>query len=51
MKKMLSETGHNRELEDQLKVHISDSLTDIKTHAKLFETLLYSFPSTGYRLV
>ncbi len=44
-KKMLSETGHSRYLEEILKMHISDVLTNMKTDTDLFETLLCSYPS------
>ena len=44
-KKMLSETGHNRYLEDTLKVHITNVLTNIEADTDLFETLLRSYPS------
>ncbi|CAF0742559.1 unnamed protein product [Didymodactylos carnosus] len=44
-KKTLSETGHNRYLEDILTVHITNVLTNIETDTDLFETLLRSYPS------
>jgi hypothetical protein len=43
-KKMLSETGHNRSLEDTLEMHIANVLTDMETDTELFETLLCSYP-------
>ncbi|CAF1312927.1 unnamed protein product [Rotaria sordida] len=43
-KKMLSETGHNRYLEDILKMHITNVLTHMETDTDLFETLLRSYP-------
>ncbi|CAF3163083.1 unnamed protein product [Rotaria sp. Silwood2] len=44
-KKILLETGHNRYLEDTLKMHFSNILANIETDAELFEILLYSYPS------
>ncbi len=44
-KKMLSESGHSRYLEETLKMHISDVLKNMKTNTDLFETLLCSYPS------
>ena len=41
---MLSETRDYRYLEETLKMHISDVLTDIETDIDLFETLLCSYP-------
>ncbi len=35
-KKMLSETGHDRYLEDTLKMHLSNVLTNMETDTKLF---------------
>ena len=43
--KMLPEPGHNRYLENTLKLHISDVLTKMETDTQLFETLLCSYPS------
>ncbi len=42
---MLSEPGHNRYLEETLKMHISDVLKNMETDTDLFETLLCSYPS------
>ncbi|CAF3799088.1 unnamed protein product [Rotaria sp. Silwood1] len=44
-KKMLSEPGHSRYLEETLKMHISDVLKNMETDTDLFETLLCSYPS------
>ncbi|CAF3029224.1 unnamed protein product [Rotaria sp. Silwood2] len=44
-KKMLLETEHNRYLENTLKLHLSDVLTNMETDTELFETLLCSYPS------
>jgi hypothetical protein len=44
-KRMLSETKHSRYLEETLKMHISDVLTNMETNTDLFETLLCSYPS------
>lgn len=44
-RRMLSETKHSRYLEETLKMHISDVLTDMETNTDLFETLLCSYPS------
>ena len=43
--KMLSETRDSRYLEETLKMHLSDVLTDMETNTDLFETLLCSYPS------
>ena len=42
---MLSETKDSRYLEETLKMHISDVLTNTETDIDLFETLLCSYPS------
>ncbi|CAF2518081.1 unnamed protein product [Rotaria sp. Silwood2] len=44
-KKILSEPGHSRYLEETLKMHISDVLKNMKTDTDLFETLLCSYQS------
>jgi hypothetical protein len=44
-KKMLSETERSRYLEETLKMHVSDVLTNMETDTDLFETLLCSYPS------
>ena len=44
-KKMLSEPGLSRYLEETLKMHISDVLKNMETDTDLFETLLCSYPS------
>ncbi|CAF3865513.1 unnamed protein product [Rotaria sp. Silwood1] len=44
-KKMLSETRQSRYLEETLKMHLSDVLTNMETDTNLFETLLCSYPS------
>jgi len=44
-KKMLSETERSRYLEETLKMHVSDVLTNMETDTDLFETLLFSYPS------
>ncbi|CAF1396177.1 unnamed protein product [Rotaria sordida] len=44
-KKMLSEPGHSRYLEETLKMHISDVLKNMETDTDLFETLLCSYLS------
>lgn len=44
-KKMLSEPGHNRYLENTLKLHISDVWTNMETDTQLFEKPLCSYPS------
>jgi hypothetical protein len=42
---MLSETERSRYLEEMLKMHISDVLTNMETDTDLLETLLCSYPS------
>ncbi len=42
---MLSETERSRYLEETLKMHVSDVLTNMETGTDLFETLLCSYPS------
>ncbi|CAF4494636.1 unnamed protein product, partial [Rotaria sp. Silwood2] len=44
-KKILSEPGHSRYLEETLKMHISHVLKNMETDTDLFETLLCSYPS------
>ncbi|CAF0795877.1 unnamed protein product [Rotaria sordida] len=44
-KKMLSETRDSRYLEETLKMHLSDVLTNMETDSDLFETVLCSYPS------
>ncbi|CAF5015605.1 unnamed protein product, partial [Rotaria sp. Silwood1] len=44
-KKMLSEPGHSRYLEETLKMHILDVLKNMETDTDLFKTLLCSYTS------
>ena len=44
LKIVLSESGYNRYLENILKLHISDVLTNMETDTELFENLLCSYP-------
>jgi hypothetical protein len=42
---MLSETDHNRYLEDMRRMHVCNVLTNMETDIELFETLRSSYPS------
>ena len=44
-KKMLSETQHFHYLEETLKMHVSDVLTNMENSTGLFKILLYSYLS------
>ena len=44
-KKMSSESGHDRYLEETLKMQIANVLASIEEDIELFETLLFSYPS------
>ncbi len=45
LKKMLSKTERSRYLEETLKMHVSDVLTNMETDTDLLEILLCSYPS------